>query len=67
MIMAKPGAIQLARAAKGWTQTELSENSGVSRQSIGMIEKRKAGASPKSAKKICEILEREIDDLFEGE
>lgn len=56
--------LKLARTEKGWSQAELAERAGVTRQTIGLIE---AGRYNPTLK-LCLILAREtgrsLDELF---
>jgi putative transcriptional regulator len=56
--------LKLARTERGWSQAELAERAGVTRQTIGLIE---AGRYNPTLK-LCLILAREtgrsLDELF---
>jgi len=51
------------RKAKGWSQTELATNSGVSREMIGKYERGEAVPSINAAKKIADAFEVSLDYL----
>ena len=51
------------RANKGWSQTELADNSGVSRVMIGKYEREDASPSIEAAKKIADALGVSLDQL----
>jgi transcriptional regulator with XRE-family HTH domain len=51
------------RDKKNWSQTELAENSGVSKVMIGKYERDEAAPSIETAKKIADALEVSLDNL----
>jgi len=51
------------RKEKGWSQTELANNSGVSREMIGKYERSEAMPSIEAAKKIADAFEISLDYL----
>ena len=51
------------RDKKGWSQTDLADNSGVSRVMIGKYERGEAVPSIDAAKKIADALEVSLDYL----
>lgn len=51
------------REKKGWSQTDLSDKSGVSRVMIGKYERGEAVPSIEAAKKIADALEVSLDYL----
>ena len=51
------------RADKGWSQTELADNSGVSRVMIGKYERGDASPSIEAAKKIADAFRVSLDQL----
>lgn len=53
------------RIKSGYSITELAQAVGVSQQFISAIMKGVYAPSPKTAKKICDILEVEFDEVFE--
>jgi transcriptional regulator with XRE-family HTH domain len=53
------------RELHGWSQTKLTEESGVSRDSISNYETGHRGAYPATAKKLADALGVEIADLIE--
>lgn len=52
-----------SRDAKGWSQTDLADKSGVSRVMIGKYERDEAVPSIDAAKKIADALEVSLDYL----
>lgn len=56
--------MKAARAGEDWSQEELAEKVGVSRQTISAIEKGNYNPSVKLCIKICQALGKTLDDLF---
>lgn len=56
--------MKAARAGKDWSQEELAEKVGVSRQTISAIEKGNYNPSVKLCIKICQALGKTLNDLF---
>ncbi len=56
--------MKAARAGKDWSQEELAERVGVSRQTISAIEKGNYNPSVNLCIKICQTLDKTLDDLF---
>ena len=54
------------RATKGWSQGDLADQLGVSRQSINALETEKFDPSLPLAFKIAKLFGRRIEDVFEG-
>ena len=52
------------RVNKGWTQEDLADRLGVSRQTINAIETSKYDPSLPLAFKIAAVFKRRIDDIF---
>jgi len=59
--------IKVERAKKNWTQADLAEMVGVSRQTIISLEKGSYNPSLELAFKISKVLKASIDDLFRME
>ncbi|EJQ52967.1 helix-turn-helix transcriptional regulator (plasmid) [Bacillus toyonensis] len=59
--------IMVGRAEKRWTQQQLADAVGVSRQTIVALEKNKYNPSLILAFKIANSLEKEITDVFKYE
>lgn len=57
--------IKVERAKKNWTQAELAEKVGVSRQSINSIEIGKFIPSTILALKIAKIFETSVESIFQ--
>jgi len=53
------------RGARGWGQTDLARELGVSRQTVHAIETEKYDPSLPLAFKIARLFERSIEDVFE--
>lgn len=56
--------IKIARAEQSLTQAQLAKLVGVSRQTIGSIEKGQFNPTAKLALIICIVLEKKFEDLF---
>lgn len=59
--------IKIERARNNFTQGDLAEKVGVSRQTINSIETKKYIPSAVLALKIAKVFEMKVDDLFELE
>lgn len=62
--VAKNLAIKAARAQKDMTQKTLAEKVGVSRQTINAIEQGEYNPTIRLCRKICRVLEKNLDELF---
>jgi putative transcriptional regulator len=56
--------IRVLRAEKGWSQADLAEQVGVSRNSINAVENGKFDPSLPLAFRIADAFERKIEDVF---
>ena len=56
--------LKAARAARDWSQQQLAEAVGVSRQTINAIEKGDYNPTIRLCIAICKALDRTLDDLF---
>jgi len=56
--------IRIARAEKSLTQDQLAKLVGVSRQTIGSIEKGQFNPTAKLALIICIVLDKKFEELF---
>jgi putative transcriptional regulator len=56
--------IRVLRAEKGWSQAELAEKVGVSRNSLNAVENDKFDPSLPLAFRIAEVFELRIEDVF---
>lgn len=65
MIVAKRNKLEAARGARGWSQGELALRCKVSRTRISAIETRGSSLKASTAKKICDALGRDFNELFE--
>lgn len=59
--------IKVLRAENGWSQAELAERLGVSRQAVNAIETGKHDPSLNLAFAIANVFEQRIEDLFQPE
>jgi putative transcriptional regulator len=59
--------IKVERAKKNWTQAELAEKIGVSRQAVNSIETSKYIASTLLALKMAKVFETTVEALFQLE
>ncbi len=59
--------IRVLRAERKWTQEELANSVGVSRQTINAIEKEKFDPSLPTAFRISRLFEVPIEELFQYE
>ena len=55
---------RVLRAEKGWSQAELAEKVGISRNSINAVENDKFDPSLPLAFRIAELFELKIEDVF---
>lgn len=55
------------RAERGWSQGDLAERLGVSRQTINALERGKYDPSLPLAFKIARLFDRAIEEIFEPE
>lgn len=62
-------SLKLARVAKGWSQAELAERVGVTRQTIGLIEAGRYNPTLKLCLGLARATGRGLEELFwiEGE
>jgi putative transcriptional regulator len=56
--------IRVLRAEKGWSQAELAEKVGVSRNSINAVENGKFDPSLPLAFRIADAFQQKIEDVF---
>jgi putative transcriptional regulator len=56
--------IRVLRAEKGWSQAELADKVGVSRNSINAVENGKFDPSLPLAFRIADVFELKIEDVF---
>ena len=55
------------RAERGWSQAELAERLGVSRQTVNAVETERYEPSLSLAFKIARLFGRRIETIFEGD
>ena len=58
--------LRVLRAEKEWSQAELADRLGVSRQTINAIEKEKYEPSLGLAFKTAKLFGKQIEEIFEG-
>ena len=58
--------LRMLRAERRWSQADLAERLGVSRQTVNAIETQKYDPSLPLAFRIAALFERRIEDLFES-
>ena len=56
--------VKISRIEKDLTQEELAERIGVTRQTIGLIEKGSYNPTISLCLKMCKVLEKSLDELF---
>jgi putative transcriptional regulator len=62
--MAKNQKIKIARAEMDYTQQDLADKIGVTRQTIGLIEAGKYNPSIQLCRELCKALNKTLNDLF---
>jgi transcriptional regulator with XRE-family HTH domain len=63
-IKTKSRAFMKARVVKGLSQRELAKQSGLSPSYISLLERSVKTVGPATAKKLSDLLEQPLDDLF---
>ncbi|MBB5744862.1 helix-turn-helix transcriptional regulator [Brevundimonas variabilis] len=58
--------LKLLRTEKGWTQADLGDRLGVSRQAVNALETEKHDPSLDLAYRIASLFERPVEDIFEN-
>lgn len=58
--------LRLLRAERGWSQAELAERLGVSRQTVNSIETERYEPSLSLAFKVARLFAQRIEDVFAG-
>lgn len=64
MVYIVRNGVKQSRIEKQLTQEELAEKIGVTRQTIGLIEKEKYNPTISLGLKLCQILGKTLDQLF---
>jgi putative transcriptional regulator len=59
--------LRVLRAERAWSQADLGEKLGVSRQAVNAVETGKHDPSLPLAFKIARLFERRIEDIFDDE
>ena len=62
--MAQNVRMKVARVEKGWTQQDLANRVGATRQTIGLIEKGQYNPTLSLCRRIAKALNRTLDQLF---
>lgn len=57
-------SVRLSRIEKELTQEQLAEKIGVTRQTIGLVEKEKYNPTIALCLKLCRVLDKSLDQLF---
>lgn len=63
IIANKPNA-EYVRLKNGFNYTDLADRVGITRQGLRLIFKGETGAAPQTAKKICEVLNCDFEEIF---
>ncbi|MNG29722.1 helix-turn-helix protein [compost metagenome] len=63
-ILAKTDAFIKARVTKGYSQRDLARHTGLSHAYISLLERSMKSVGPSTAKRISDVLEVELEDLF---
>ncbi|BFT70610.1 MULTISPECIES: helix-turn-helix domain-containing protein [Paenibacillus] len=63
-IMAKTDSFVKARIIKGYSQRELAKHSGLSHSYISLLERSLKSVGPATAKKLSDLLEKDLEDVF---
>ena len=64
MVIIVKNSVRLSRIEKKLTQEELAEKVGVTRQTIGLIEKENYNPTIALALKLRQVLDKSLDQLF---
>lgn len=66
-IVPNPETFARSRILKGYTQRELARRAGISHAYISMLERSMKTVGPAAAKRLSEVLERPMEELFDFE
>ncbi|NQX66279.1 transcriptional regulator [Paenibacillus ferrarius] len=66
-IMAKTDEFVKARVIKGYSQRELAKHSGLSHAYVSLLERSIKSVGPATAKKLSDLLGKDLEDLFKIE
>lgn len=58
--------LKLLRTERGWTQADLGERLGVSRQAVNALETEKHDPSLDLAYRIAALFDRAVEDIFDN-
>lgn len=64
LINAVKNKVRVARVEMSYTQLQLAEKIGVTRQTISLIEKGKYNPTLKLCLKLCYAMDKKLDDVF---
>ncbi|MDF2651647.1 putative transcriptional regulator [Paenibacillus sp. V4I3] len=63
-ILAKTDVFIKARVIKGYSQRELAKHSGLSHAYISLLERSIKSVGPSTAKKLSDLLDKDLEELF---
>ncbi|MDR6885409.1 helix-turn-helix transcriptional regulator [Bacillus sp. 3255] len=63
-IMAKTDSFVKARIIKGFSQRELAKHSGLSHSYINLLERSLKSVGPATAKKLSDLLGKDLEEVF---
>ncbi|WP_261301820.1 helix-turn-helix domain-containing protein [Paenibacillus andongensis] len=63
-ILARTDVFIKARVIKGYSQRELAKHSGLSHAYISLLERSIKSVGPSTAKKLSDLLEKDLEELF---
>jgi transcriptional regulator with XRE-family HTH domain len=63
-IIAKKDVFIRSRIVKGLSQREVARRTELSHAYISMIERGEKSVGPAAAKRLCELLDKQVEDLF---
>lgn len=64
-IVAKPDVFARVRIVNGMSQRELARQTGISHSYISLLERSVKSVGPGTAKRISDVLQRPVEDLFD--
>jgi len=63
-IMARTDVFIKARIVKGYSQRDLAKHTGLSHSYISLLERSLKSVGPATARKLSDVLGRDVEDLF---